>query len=627
MSDSRAYTFYIDPNGSGTGENNSIHQTSPAWVLTFVRWNNRDTYRTTTTSSTEVRDPLVVENDCVQCSTTSNKGTLTPSMTATLIMTDVNYETAVAPGDFVFVNMLNYEIDARRVADAARAKEPINGVLDGFKGLYKVQSVRKVLSVDPDTGTKFYAFKITGFAFTEFNNSIYFNPFMLDPDVDKKNELLFSSIISTNWASLYNKRGYVNVQDLIAVLIQNFIGTGNTSKGQTNKKGVPQNFNTHFYIPRLVGRYLGLKNAKAAKDVYNYVFGIQKYAGAQANSTTLSSGLNPQGLVQRFNRFWYTPTPCDGDSMLKAEFWNNVKAWSILNQYTNGPLNEMYTCFRVSPEGTVMPTLVFRQIPFTTEDFKGTSLPTTKFMNLPRWKVNPALVVGFDIGREEAARINFVQYFARSTIDVGGTALSLEIAKKNYSYDIRDVQRSGLRPYIVVTQFNEPSVGQGLAFKSPLWAKIVGDSLIGGHLKMNGTFTCIGLEDPIATGDNFEFDGVVYHIEQVTHSCTINPQDGKKSFRTNISVSSGVSISSNATYGTRYSEMVDPQGQQKRINDFAANALLPGVSESQDTVYRVINPDIDDKGAFDPKNNNPFPQPNTKQGGQKTSVKNRNGKT
>ena len=76
MADSRAYTFYIDPNGSGTGENNSIHQTSPAWVLTFVRWNNRDTYRTTTTSSTEVRDPLVVENDCVQCSTTSNKGTL-----------------------------------------------------------------------------------------------------------------------------------------------------------------------------------------------------------------------------------------------------------------------------------------------------------------------------------------------------------------------------------------------------------------------------------------------------------------------------------------------------------------------------------------------------------------------
>ena len=627
MADSRAYTFYIDPNGSGTGENNSIHQTSPAWVLTFVRWNNRDTYRTTTTSSTEVRDPLVVENDCVQCSTTSNKGTLTPSMTASLIMTDVNYETAVAPGDFVFVNMLNYEIDARRVADAARAKEPINGVLDGFKGLYKVQSVRKVLSVDPDTGTKFYAFKITGFAFTEFNNSIYFNPFMLDPDVDKKNELLFSSIISTNWASLYNKRGYVNVQDLIAVLIQNFIGTGNTSKGQTNKEGVPQNFNTHFYIPRLVGRYLGLKNAKAAKDVYNYVFGIQKYAGAQANSTTLSSGLNPQGLVQRFNRFWYTPTPCDGDSILKAEFWNNVKAWSILNQYTNGPLNEMYTCFRVSPEGTVMPTLVFRQIPFTTEDFKGTSLPTTKFMNLPRWKVNPALVVGFDIGREEAARINFVQYFATSTIDVGGTALSLEIAKKNYSYDIRDVQRSGLRPYIVVTQFNEPSGGQGLAFKSPLWAKIVGDSLIGGHLKMNGTFTCIGLEDPIATGDNFEFDGVVYHIEQVTHSCTINPQDGKKSFRTNISVSSGVSISSNATYGTRYSEMVDPQGQQKRIDDFAANALLPGVSESQNTVYRVANPDIDDEGAYDPTNNNPFPQPNTKQGGQKVTVKNNGGKT
>jgi hypothetical protein len=616
MANSTAFTYTINPIGTGAGENNSVHQVSPAWVLTFVRWNNRDTYRTTNVSSTEVRDPLVVENDCVQCSTTSNKGTLTPSMTATLIMTDINYETSVAPGDFVFVNMLNFLTDARRVADAARAKAPINGLNDGFKGIYKVQSVRKSLATDPESGKKFYIFKVTGFAFTEFNNSIYFNPFMLDPSADKQNPLLFASIISTNWANLYNKRSFVNVQDLMAVLIQNFIGTGVSSKGKTDKNSTLKNFNTHFFIPKLVGKYLGVDNAKAAKDVYNFLFGIQKYAGQASNATSLTSGLNPQGLYTRYNRFWYTQNKCDGDSILKAEYWNNVKAWSIINQYTNSPLNEIYTCFRVSPEGTVMPTMVFRQIPFTTESFKGTTLPTTKFMNLPRWKVDPSLVLGFDIGREEAARINFVQYFATSTIDVAGTALSLEIAKGNYSYDIKDVQRSGLRPYIIVTQFNEPSGGQGLAFKSPLWAKIMGDSLIGGHLKMNGTINTVGLVDPIATGDNFEFDGVVYHIEQVTHTCLISPEDGKKSFRTSISLSSGVSVTSSSN-GTRYDEMVDPKAQQLRIDDYANNALLPGQTESQDTVYRVINPDIDDKGAYSPKNNNPFPQPNTKQGGQK----------
>ena len=617
MSNSRAYVHNIEPIGTGVGENNSVNQISPAWVLTFVRWNNRDTYRNTNIASTEVRDPLVVENDCVQVSTTSNKGTLTPSMTASLIMTDINYETSVAPGDFVIVNMLNWESDARRVADNARAKLPLNGLNDGFKGLYKVQSVRKTLSVDPITGTKYYIFKITGFAFTEFNNSIYFNPFMLDPSADKKNPLLFSSIISTNWANLYNKRGFVNVQDLVAILIQNFIGTGVTSKGIANKNGTLQTFNTHFYIPQLVGQYLGVKNAKAAKDVYNYLFGVQKYSGASSPNTTITDGMNPTGLYTRYNRFWYTGNKCEGDSILKAEYWNNVKAWAILNQYTNSPLNEMYTCFRVSPEGNVMPTLVFRQIPFTTEDYKPTTLPVTRFMNLPRWNIDPSLITGFDIGREEAARINFVQYFATSTIDIGGTALSLEIAKQNYSYDIKDVQRSGLRPYIIVTQFNEPSGGHGdIAFKSPLWAKIMGDALIGGHLKMNGTVNSIGIVQPIATGDNLQFDNTVYHIEQVTHTCQINPEDGKKSFRTALSLSSGVDISSNAN-GTRYSEMVDPKAQSLRIDDAKSNYILPGTSESQDTVYRVKNPDIDDKGAFDPKNNNPFPQPNTKKGTQK----------
>jgi hypothetical protein len=614
---SSAYVYNINPIGSGAGEDGSVHQVSPAWVLTFVRWNNRDTYRTPKVTSTEVRDPLVVENDCVSCSTSFNKGTLTPSMTATLVMTDINYETSVAPGDFVFVNMLNWEQDARRVADNARGKAPINGPYDGFKGLYKVQSVRKTLNTDPQTGTKYYLFNITGFGFTEFNNAIYFNPYMFDSGTDEQTSALFCAAISSNWSALANKRGFTNVQVLITELIKNFLGTGvHNVEGagiKSDSAGNIRNFNTHFYLPPLVGKYLNVRNAKAAKDAYNYVFGIQKYSGSP--NSNVATGMNPQGLQLGVGRFYSTKVPCEGDSALKPEFWNNVKTWSILNQYVNSPLNEMYTCFRISPSGNIMPTVVFRQIPFTTEDFKAVST-VTRFLNLPRWRVHPSLVESFDLGREEAARINFVQVFASSTVDTSGSSLSLEIASKNYTYDIRDVRRSGLRPYIVSTQFNEPPDKANLAFKSPIWAGIIGDSLIGGHLKMNGTINLAGIVDPITIGDNFEFDSTVYHIEAVTHTCSISSENGIKTFNTVLSLSSGVDISSNAN-GTRYSEMVDPKAQQKRIDDFSEEKLLPGTTESQDTVYRVINPDIDDKGAYSPKNNNPFPQPNTKKGGKK----------
>jgi hypothetical protein len=608
MADSRAFTYKINPIGSGDNENNSIHQVSPAWVLTFVRWENRDTERVTNVSSTTVRDPLVVENDCISVSTTNNKGTLTPSVSATLVMTDVNYETAVAPGDFMLVNMLNWPSDARRVANQARAKQPINGLQDGFKGIFKVQGVRKILTTDPTTGTRIMAFRINGYAFTEFNNMIYFNPYMIDPNQDPKNQLLFASYIGKDWGALVNDKGFTNVQDIIAVLIQSFIGTGVNDEGRLDKNGVVKTPNVHFYMPSLVGSLLGIDGVKAAKDIYNYIFGLQKYgAGAAA---TIDVGMNPLGLNEKYDRFYYTPTPCDGSSLLKPEYWNQVKAWAILNQYTNAPLNELYTCFRVSPDGDVMPTLVFRQIPFTNEDYTGPG-SVTKFMNLPRWNISPALITDLDLGRDEAARVNFVQFFGRSTLGAEGADIAQEIARINYVYDIDDVQRSGLRPYIVTTQFDDPT-SQKKDYHSPIWAQILGDAMIGGHLKMNGTITCAGIVDPIAVGDNLQFDGVVYHIEQISHVCSIGVQDGKRLFRTTLNLSSGVAVSSSAT-GTRYAEMSYQAATSLRQNDYNHNQILPGVSESQDVVYRPVNLDEPES------QNNPFPQPNTKNGTQLAS--------
>lgn len=611
MSDSRAFTKKINPSGSNIEENNAVHQSSPSWVLTFVRWSVRDTLRTkglaiNNETSTSVRDPLVVENDCLSCTVTSSKGTLTPSMSATLVMTDVNYETLVAPGDFVMVNMLNWPTHSRRVANAARAKKPINGELDGFKGVFKVQSIRRILTTDPQSGTRIVVFKITAFGFTEFNNTIYFNPYLIDPGKDPQNVLLFASFLGENWQLLVNQKGFYNVQDIISVLIQSLIGTGiREAQQKILKDSAVQSQNVHFFMPALVGSLLGLNGVKAAKDIYRYIFGIQDYSASQGSS--LAIGMNPANMTQKYPGTFYTARPCYGNSFVKPEFWNQVKTWSILNQYTNSPLNEIYTCFRISPNGQVLPTLVFRQIPFTNEDYAGPGF-VTKYMNLPRWKINPALILEQDIGREEAARINFVQYFGRSTLGKEGADISAEIAKGNYVYDIGDVQRSGLRPYIVTTQFDDPS-GVEKEYRSPIWAKILGDALIGGHLKMNGSILTAGLVEPIAVGDNLELDGIVYHIEQVSHTCGISIQDGKKTFRTTINLSSGISVSSSAK-GTRYAEMTYTNAHDLRVRDSKNNAILPGVSEAQDTVYRLDSVD------YPASPNSPYIQPNTTKRGQ-----------
>ncbi len=194
MSDSRAYTYDVGPDpaygADGGIDDGLVNQSSPTWVLTFVRWKYRDTLRISNsitnggdpnssllTQLKSVEETLVVRNDCINVSVTSSKSSYTPSMEAILLQTDVDYLTEVAPGDFVFVNILNWEDDAEDVASRADdGQQPINNVDDGFKGFFKVQSVRERLAVtNTQTGAKTRVVSITGYAFTEFNSLIYFN--------------------------------------------------------------------------------------------------------------------------------------------------------------------------------------------------------------------------------------------------------------------------------------------------------------------------------------------------------------------------------------------------------------------------------------------------------------------
>lgn len=632
MANNNAFTVEIGPKGidpkkqdSDTNpENGYVHQSSPTWVLTFINWQVRDTLRTKSSQGDALttRNPLIVESDCISLTVTTGKGTLTPSMEAILLSTDINYETAISPGDFVFVNMLNWPKDAEDVVGRAGTLDQINGINDGFKGFFKVQGVRRVLQSDPSTGLKRVVYRINGFAFTEFNNSIYLNPFLLNSSSPQTDNIkLFTGLIFNYWSDFVNKGGKGDVQNILALLIRSFIGEGLSSKARNPSGSLLGSPNVHYLMPSAVGKLLGFKEQGtvstaggtfyAAKDIYTYLFGIQEYASG--SSQQLSDALNPIGLTQAYNRFFFTTKPCNGISLLKPEWWNQVKVWDILNQYVNSPLNELYTCFKVSMEGKVMPTLTFRQIPFTSEDFanqnfgvldqQALSIPVTKFMSLPRWKINPSMVFSQDIGRDEAARINYVQYYSKSLIDVNGTDLSLETAKHNYVFDIKDVERSGLRPYVAMTQFGDLDTSVN---KSPIWARIVGDALIGGHLKFNGSITCIGIVDPITVGDNLELDGIVYHIEQVTHSCQNDLGSGVKSFRTTMALSMGVSTDSNSS-GTAYAEMTYTNAYDQRKVDGNNNQILPGVSESQDTIQRSISVD----SVPDKTESSPFPQPST----------------
>jgi hypothetical protein len=566
---------------------------NPSWVVTFLRFQNRapNVLGNSFGSASDVRKPLVVINDCIELSVNDSKSSPNGSVQMVFKLGDINYLTAISPGDYFTVN-INYseekslEIYKRILGDKGAGPENINNAEDGFKGVFRVQSVHKTLVVGPN-GQKIAATQITGYSFVELNDVIYFNPYLVTA-AEKSNDVLFLTQLSTQWNKIIGLKNNNNsVQDLMILLFQVFLGRGFDEKGRTLKGGLKRTENNLYLLPKGLGRLLGHKNAKHAADIVNLMCGIQSYKSTQKKDAP-GDLINPSNLKAN-GRIYTTNAKVRGVSYAKPEYWNQIRVWDILNSYLNNVVNEMYTSFKFDYQtGFIMPTLTIRQKPFTTDRYvkKNPNVLATPFRSLPRWIIDPAQVTDFHTGRDDAARINFVQVFGRSQSLMGGSNADIDqqIAMGNYAIDREDIKRNGLRPLITNSNFDYAgSDTNSRLSQAPLWAQLLGDWVIGGHMKMSGSITMIGQSRPIAVGDNCEFDGIIYHIEGVQHTCKIGGK-GERIYRTILQLSSGVSIEENSGL-TEFAEMIHTDADLQRIfklknKDTEIND--PGVSDSQD---------------------------------------------
>lgn len=550
------------------------HQASPGYVLTFLRWSNRDSFNYEG-DPLDVRKPLVVYNDAVQVVVNNTKQGLSPTLTATLKGGDLNYATAVAPGDYVLVNMLNWESDAERVRNKAISLKPINKYGDGFKGVFKIQSVRKNISMNGDKKSITYTVHAAGF--TEFNNVIYFNP-AIAAAFQEAGTRIFSTLVG----DFYQDKLKTNseIQEIMKDLFEILIGK---SRRSSNTK--VKNFGeVNFQLPKTLGNLLGRKMEYAA-DLFNYYVGVWGNSkSTRTNTNDIGPLFNPDMKESYREGMYDAKFNLQGNKEVFIENWNNQTAWSILQNNMNKTMNEMYTTYRISPDNTVMPTVVVRQKPFTTPHFEAPSgFPVTRFFDLPRWRISPTLLYSADLGKDEAARMNFVQVFTRTLPDTFDQDMAQQIALQNFVFDGGDISRHGLRPYVVTSNFDFP-IKTNKKLRAKQWSQIVSDWVIDGHLKESGTLKFYGIQDPISVGDNIEFDNIVYHIESVNHTMTIMP-NGKKSFRTKITVSYGMDLRSNKSRPV-YAEMEHTDAHTKNIEDYENERIRPGISDTQDIIGR-----------------------------------------
>jgi hypothetical protein len=562
---SKTYTREVNSNSTDS------HQTSPAWVVTFSRFNNRDTKNYQQEENNLVRKPLVVENDCISIAISSSKANYTPSATMTFLGGDLNYSTAVAPGDFVTVNIVNDYEKSRNIADRARAEKPINKIGDGFKGVFKINSVNKIINTDPNTGQKILRYQVTAYGFTEFNNIIYYNP-TLGNSIDKD---VLTYQINEKLLSVLNSKK--NIQEVLEILPNLIIGNGRINA--TNTK-ILSTKKEPYIIPQTVFKLLGLKG-NSAVDLYKIMIGT--WNNKTSTSSDEAAGLNPDykniGGVQRVGSSSGKYT-LSGRIPIQTSPLTNVRLIDLLKRYSNSLMNEIYFCYRVDKDtSSLLPKVVIRQKPFNTEHGK---LNGTRYLGLPRWKVSPDLIYNINISKNESLRFNFVHIIGTTgNPAVDGANLAFQNANKGTVVsDEKDIQRHGLRPYTSVSNFDWPVNTKSTSY-APQWAKLCFDWIYGGHLRTNGQITLAGIEENICVGDNLELQNTVYHIEAINHIASISP-NGPKSFRTTLVLTHGVDKRSSAN-GPVYPEMDFTDTLLDRQDDYKSNdKILPGFSDTQD---------------------------------------------
>jgi hypothetical protein len=553
---------------------------SPYWVIavirlgqpiTFSRKDNKSNSSAVAGGYQRIDTPLVITDDCIGLSIESKKSSHVKSLSATLKHTDVNYLSAngLLPGDWVLAWIVNDKTSFDNLTQDIKNRKKCCGFDSGLKFVGRAHSIRKTVSADPTSGTKTATYSLQAIGFEEIDSLFYYNTGVAHSSVESDLRKWLGDVGVPLEKFLKDtiqaKAGQAqdNAGDLISFVFNAIVGEGfkgaNIATDNAKNKLRAKNIIDAPYaylVPRDVGLLLGLDTTEGTKtstvfgyaDICKTLIGLQKYTNLD-KVTDVKKALFPDLDDKSTKSRMFTTESLKGTWIPVQPSFINKSLWSIISQFLNDAINEMYTTLKWDPRTeSICPMLVVRQIPFSTEAAKETKVfPLTRFMSLPRWRIDPLMVWAFDVGRSNATRTNFTLI----TTDVSQVAEredeSRTMVRNHPIFDTTDMARSGVKGQLKTINCG---VRDGL-YGPRSWMSAIADWSFDSYLTLNGTMQCVGIQTPISEGDNIEFEGVVYHIEGITHECRIG-NGGMKMFHTTLALSNGMPADQSSPYSNEY---------------------------------------------------------------------------
>lgn len=558
------------------------HDQSPSWVVVF--WCCDEPRTGFNENKLKIRERIIIINDAVSVNVGSNKADHIKTASVNLKITDAQYDERVRPNDYMAVWMCRWESDADEIVNKLINGKgtDLNSFMSGLKFFGKVKSVSKSVNV-ADDGAPEEIINVQGNMFTELNMSAYmsrlyetFNQGAGSANISNQGiaNLGFLRYLDPQIYEAFLNQGdsvFKTPDQVISFFTKIFLGNGvNAPDIRKEFSGTPDNIGNKIVLPQQVFQdVLGHSASKRYIDNIYFYTGVEKYTPGDAN--TNPGLLTPN--TDRFGPFRQSPN-LKGGIILTSSPLENIELYSLYEKYLNDACNELYTTMRYSPDGGIRPAVIARQIPFSTPQLDliinapngrtggqkiqrpaGTAGLITEFKSLPRWKVDKTLIKSVNVGMGSASHINMVHIYttpfwtslgglnSEQTTQAQKLIQASQYAMGSIVYDEADIQKNGLRAFIKESNFESiefsnksNSIG---AITSPFWSAMQGDFLFNMHLKLSGRVSCYGLQEPICVGDNFELDGIVYHIEGVDHMCQVFPT-GNKKFMSILTLSNGV---------------------------------------------------------------------------------------
>lgn len=581
----------------------------------------------------------------------------------------------VNPGDWcafwAFNNRVDYErIRARLVKEhgcrpwdgytgpSSDGVKVVNGVSDGLKFLGRITSVQHHES-RLGGGQFDVGWSVQAQAFTELDMTIYYNDLVA---FKYANAYQFWPDFGVSLRKLLvhdpgKNQGYVCTDTFVPAVIKVGLGVGpgqlSKDKGDTEvrqKQGGNQlaaSPNVSFEIPNSIARILGRQSAKTFADILVQIIGVQSYSDAKTSdpaaaltpqvsnvrATTkinvqggLFSGFNGAQVVEVDDGIYYTNRKLNDFYPPDAFGFKDRTIWSFIQGYLNQPINEAYTALRPHPvDGTLQPTLVIRRVPYSSDEYaapRGAEaasnfLEATAFSELPNWVIPTELISGIQIGRSDALRFNYVHLTPSNLPSKSPT----EKERLAYQFapplvDEASVRRHGLRMMNTrVAGYGDPSMVTRNQNPAQRYSSFMADILMEAHLRLSGSLTCAGIQEPIQAGDNLTVNGVLYHIESVAHAGGISAS-GDKHYQTSVTMSHGLPVrllgqrgrlqeqdQRQVTEDKDFLAMLEQSGSDREVVEDLQKDLDSRSDPDSSKVYRLRNQrmDLDDIGLIGAK--------------------------